>query len=72
MRLWVVASLLLVIMFKRVGIFSMWLSISTLVVIQFAQLSGALSVTDYTAPLKGLVIPVVITWLYLKLGSKQK
>ena len=63
-RLWVIVSLLLVIMFKRVGIISMWLSILTSVVFQYVQLTDALSLIAYVTPLKGFILPVMITWVF--------
>jgi len=63
-RLWVIASLLIVIMFKRMGIYSMWLSIVTLVVIQYVLLPGNVNLAGYFGPLKGLIFPLIITWLF--------
>lgn len=63
-RLWIVASLLLVIMFKPVGVVSMWLSIGTLVVIQMVSLTGTSLWLDYLLPLKGFIFPLLITLVF--------
>ncbi len=61
-RLWIICSLLLVIMFKRLGVLSMWLSILVLVAMQYMNLSA--SGAAYFAPLRGLIIPAIITALF--------
>ncbi|MCX7554745.1 hypothetical protein OS175_12760 [Marinicella sp. S1101] len=63
-RLWLIFSLMLVIMFKRVGLVSMWLAIFTLIGFLYANLSGLNSLLGYAAPLKELIIPVLLTWVY--------
>ncbi len=71
-RLWIIVSLLLVIMFKRLGVISMWLSILTLVVMQYVKLTGDLSFIDYLGPLKGLIIPLLISWLFWRPEEKTE
>lgn len=66
LRIWIIFSLLLVIMFKRFGVISMGLSTVTLVVVQYVELSGALTFADYLTPLSGLTIPAVIIGLFSK------
>ncbi len=69
-RLWIITSLLLVIMFKRLGVYSMWLSIFALVVIQYVLLPGNVNLAGYFGPLKGFIIPLIITWLFWRQGEQ--
>ncbi|MGJ8664330.1 MAG: hypothetical protein ACSHWU_11805 [Marinicella sp.] len=71
-RLWIIFSLMLVIMFKRVGLYSMWLSISVLVVIQYIQMSSAEPWLTYLAPLKGFIFPIIITLIFAKNAAKRE
>ncbi len=64
LRLWIIASLLLVIMFKRLGVLSMWLSISSLVLLQYMNMTGNVTFLSYLGPLKGFIFPAAITMLF--------
>ncbi len=64
LRLWIIGSLLLVIMFKRLGVVSMWLSIIALITSQYLNLPDTTSAAAYLGPLKGLIIPTIITGLF--------
>lgn len=70
-RLWIIFSLFLVIMFKRLGVVSMWLSIITLIVMQYISLSGGIQLTAYLGPLKGFIFPVIITWMFWRNQANQ-
>lgn len=63
-RLWIIGSLLLVIMFKRLGLLSMWLSIVTLVVLNYLNLPVTADTAAQLGLLKGLLIPTIITALF--------
>lgn len=68
-RLWIIFSLLLVIMFKRMGLVSMWLSITALIITQFMNLPDSNDFMAYIKPLKGFVIPMIISWMFI--GGKS-
>lgn len=63
-RLWLIISLMLVIMFKRVGLVSMWLAIFTLIGFQYAAMSDVNNLMGYANPLKDLIIPAIMTWFF--------
>lgn len=71
-RLWIIFSLMLVIMFKKLGVISMWLSITTLIVTQYMGLSVGTDLVALLSPLKGFVFPLIITWMFWQNQTNQK
>ncbi len=75
LRLIIISSLVFVILNKKAGLIGMWLGIVSLVVTQFILSSNATSselvaVHSGLAPLKGLIIPSVITILLKNLRQQ--
>jgi hypothetical protein len=71
-RLWIIFSLILVMMNKRIGIISMWLSITTLVTIQYILIPVGSNLSVYYAPLKGFIFPSIISWLFWRQQKAQQ
>lgn len=63
-RLLIIFSLLLVIMFKRLGLIFMWLSVCALMVYEIIYLPETTNMLAYISPLKETLIPAIITWLF--------
>lgn len=76
LRVMIMLSLLLIVLKNKLGIIGMWLGIGSLVLSQFYIASESTSEIIQSAhsglkPLKGLILPIVITYLYKKINPKN-
>jgi hypothetical protein len=77
LRLIIIICLLLVVLKKKLGIIGMWLGIGSLILSQFyiaSESTNELIQSAYSGlkPLKGLILPIVITYLYKKINHKNQ
>ncbi len=63
-RLLIVCSLFLVLMFSRIGLGLMWVFIVSLIVTQYLMLPTDKNLAALLGPLKGLIFPTVISLIF--------